>query len=204
MLRKLLIVLVGVSLTAGIAAAQTMPAFGVKGGVNLSNVNLDDLDSSNRTGFVGGLFVNLWYPGLNVQGEILYTTKGYADGKPLSTATEEYDFSVHAIEVPILAKFRLPVPAIAPSIYAGPAVSFTMKAEYEDENGETFDVKDETENVSWSLIVGVDVTIAERLIVDLRYDIGMSALNKAVVDDLIDIDDDLKDRTFSAMAGFVF
>jgi len=199
MLRRFLLVLSCVVLAAGAATDQLVPAFGVKGGINLSNIDIDDLDSSNRTGFVGGVFTNLAYPGFNLQVEALYTTKGFTEGT--LTSDQEFDFSLHAIQIPILAKFKLPIPAVAPSAYVGPAIAFTTKAEYETDDGETVDVKDETESTVWSLIVGIDLTLVDRLILDFRYDMGLSALNKEA---FANLDKDIEDRTFTVMAGFQF
>lgn len=199
MLRMLLLALATASLLAGVASAQLMPSFGVKGGVNFSNVNLDDLDSSSRTGFTGGLFANLTYPGMHLQVEALYTTKGCKEGT--LTGNTKFDYSLHAIQIPVLAKFKLPIPAVAPSIYAGPAIAFTVKSEYEDSLGNTVDIKDDTESSVWSVVFGFDLTLVDRLILDFRYDLGLSAVSKSAFTDL---GKDIKDRTLTVMAGVQF
>jgi hypothetical protein len=135
----------------------------------------------------------------NLQGEVLYTTKGFKDAKP--TANTQYDYTMHSIQIPVLFKFNLPIPAVSPSAYIGPAIAFTTKAEFEDQDGDTVDVKDDMESQVWSLILGVDVTLMNKLIVDLRYDMDLDALNKQA---LVDYDKDIKGRTITMMVGFQF
>jgi opacity protein-like surface antigen len=199
MFRRIVLLAMLAALAAGTANAGLLPTFGVKGGINMSTVDLDDLDASNRTGFVGGAFVNLAYPGLNFQIEGLYSTKGFKEGKP--TGTTQLDYNMACLQFPVLMKLSLPIPAVTPSVYAGPALSFVTKAEFEDGDGNVTDVKDDTESSYWSVIVGADLTLMGSLIVDVRYDIGLNALNK---DSFTNLDKDIKDRTFTVMAGFAF
>ena len=201
MLRKFVILLAVAALTGALIAAPAsaglLPSYGVKAGVNFSNVDLDNLDSSSKTGFVGGGFVNLAWPIINLQGELLYTTKGFQDATDADG--DKFDVSVHAIQIPVLLKFNLPIPAVTPSAYIGPALSFINKAERKDAGGNTTDVKGEFENSVWSLVLGVDLTLMDMLIIDARYDMGLSSLNK----DSSDIGD-IKGRTITVMVGMQF
>jgi hypothetical protein len=199
MLRKFVILLALAALMAGTASAGFLPTYGIKAGANFSSVNLDELDASSRTGFVGGAFVNLAWPVFNLQGELLYTTKGFDNAK--TPDNTPYDYSLHAIQIPVLLKFKLPIPAVAPSLYAGPALAFTTKAEVTGADGQTQDVKDETKSTVWSLVLGVDVTLFDKLIVDVRYDMDLNSLSK---DALTDYDEDIKGRTITVMAGVAF
>ena len=187
------------ALAAAPASAGLLPSYGVKAGVNFSNVDLDDLDSSSKTGFVGGGFVNLAWPVINLQGELLYTTKGFNDATDVNG--DKFDVSVHAIQIPILLKFNLPIPAVTPSAYIGPALSFTTKAEQKDADGNTVDVKDNVESSVWSLVLGIDRTLMDMLIIDARYDMGLSSLSK---DAFTAIGEDVKGRTITVMVGIGF
>jgi hypothetical protein len=199
MLRKILILLALTTFVATTASAGILPTFGVKGGLNFSSIDLDDLDASSRTGFVGGVFANLAWPIFNLQGELLYTTKGFDNA--VSPDNERYDYSLHAIEIPVLLKINVPIPAVSPSAYIGPAISFVTKAEVTTGDDQTVDVKDDTESPVWSLIIGVDVTLFDFLILDARYDMDLNALNK---DALLAYDEDIKGRTITVMAGIAF
>lgn len=203
MLRKIVILLTLAALTATLAAAPAaaglLPNYGIKAGANFSNIDLDDLDASNKTGFVGGGFVNLAWPIFNLQGELLYTTKGFNDATAADLS--KFDVSIHAIQIPVLLKFKIPIPAVAPSAYIGPALSFTTKAEATDPSGNTEDIKDDLESSVWSLIFGIDITLMDRFIVDARYDMGLSSLSK---DAITDLGSDVKGRTITVMVGMQF
>jgi hypothetical protein len=198
MLRKTVILLAMVALAASTASAGLLPTFGIKAGANFSNIDVDDLGSSSRTGFVGGGFANLAWPVFNLQGELLYSQKGFNDAGV--SADGKADVSLSTIQIPILAKFGLPIPAVSPSIYVGPAISFTTSATAKVAEGDE-DVKDLFESSTWSLILGVDVMLAGRLIIDVRYDMDLSSLSK---DAFTEIDEDVKGRTFTVMAGIKF
>lgn len=203
MRRTVMILGVLALLLPGSALALLLPSYGVKAGLNFSNVNLDDLESSNRTGMVGGLFLNLPLTGLNLQGEVLYTTKGFTEGT--LTSHREFDFRMHDLQIPVLAKVSLPLPAVAPSLYAGPALSFRLKGELQDDAGDWVDVKDDLKSTTWSLIVGLDLTLLGTLVVDFRYDLGLSAINDTSLgDNLTELGKDIKDRTLTAMVGVKF
>jgi hypothetical protein len=198
MLRKIVIIAAVTALAAAAATAGMLPSYGVKAGANFSNIDTDDLTSSSRTGFVGGVFVNLAWPVFNLQGELLYSQKGFNDAG--FTGDETADVSVGTIQVPVLFKFGLPIPAVSPSLYAGPALSFTTSATAKTAAGDE-DVKDLFESSVWSLILGADLTLGGKLIVDLRYDMGLSNIGTNA---LTDVGSDVKGRTFTAMVGFAF
>jgi opacity protein-like surface antigen len=203
MLRKILLVLATTALFVAPAAAQIIPSFGVKGGLNFSSVDVDDLDASTRTGYAAGLFTNLTLPGLSLQGEVLYTVKGFSEGQPRSVSDTEFDYREHFIEVPVLLKWSLPLPAVSPSLYAGPAVSFPVKSEADYGEGWQ-DIDEDPETAVWSICFGADVTLMDRLMLDVRYDWGLSAIRKTDFGQLDDLDEDIKDRTFSVMVGYKF
>lgn len=203
MLRSLMILGAITLLAIAPATAQLLPSYGVKAGLNFSNINLDDLDASHRTGVAGGLFVNLPWPGLNLQGEILYTTKGFTEGTLISD--REFDFRMHDLQIPVLVKLALPLPMVSPSLYAGPALSYRLKGEVKDDDGDWVDVKDDLKSSSWSLILGFDVKLMSTLIVDFRYDLGLSAINETSLgDNVTELNKDIKDRTLTAMVGWQF
>jgi len=202
MLRKTLILIAALALVASAASAQLLPRFGVKGGLNFSTVDLDDLDASTRTGYAAGLFVNLSAPGMNLQGEVLYSVKGFSEGT--WTSAEEFDYRDHVIEIPVLLKFALPLPAVSPALYAGPAVSFPIKSEFKLDD-DWVEIDEDGESMAWSVVIGADVTLMDHLVIDVRYDWGISSLRKTDFGALDDnLDEEIKDRTFSLMAGYKF
>jgi hypothetical protein len=195
------------------ALAQLTPAWGVKGGLNISEIDMEDVESSSQSGWVAGLFVDLGSPLLHLQAEALYSVRQSELGPANPNA---YDVEVEStyLQVPVLVKLGLPLPAVAPSVYAGPAVAFPIDAKMTDAAGEWVDLDDFSKETVWSVVVGVDVKLLDLLIVDLRYDIGLTELNERPVGDVLDdINDeftetesyrDIKDRTFTVMVGLEF
>ena len=79
---------VALLVSAGTAHAQT--SFGVKAGINLANLSIDDADDTfdpeNRTGFVAGVFVTVRGGGVFAfQPEVLFSQQGakFSDGRRL-------------------------------------------------------------------------------------------------------------------------
>lgn len=71
-------IITGISLLIVISSfAQQSPSFGVKGGIQFSNMNFDH-SSGNRAGFHLGGFVNLPVnEAISIQGELLYSSQGH-------------------------------------------------------------------------------------------------------------------------------
>lgn len=199
--RKSFTVAAACLLLAGAASAQLLPSFGVKGGLNFSSIDVDDLDASARTGYAAGVFVNLVLPGMNLQGEVLYTVKGFEQASV--QGLHAFDYRERLIEIPVLMKFALPLPMLSPSFYAGPAVSFPLKGEVKG-RGDWVEIDQDAEGMVWSVVFGVDVTLMQSLVLDLRYDWGLSSIRETDFGDVAEFDEDLKDRTISAMVGYRF
>nr|MEE4266564.1 porin family protein [Candidatus Krumholzibacteria bacterium] len=213
MKRTLFLTLIALSLMATTSSAGLVPSYGIKGGLNISKINIEDIESSTQTGYVGGVFMDLGSPLLHLQAELLYSNrKSNLEG--FSTTTYQVEIKNHYIQVPVLAKFGLPIPVASPSVYLGPEVSIPIKSQMTTVDGDWVDVKDFNKSLVWSMIIGADLKLMDRLILDIRYDIGMSTLNDTAVGDILDdINDeftegesyrDIKDRTFSVMVGWQF
>ncbi|MGV3538231.1 MAG: porin family protein [Rufibacter sp.] len=129
-MKKLFIVLAAV---AASFAAQAQSSFGIKGGLNYSNLSGDLKDESvfnNKIGFNAGIYFNAPIVGnfFSIQPEVLYSNKGYEyDDKVESTLLgDEYRFEGTAnfnyIDVPVLAKVK----AGGLFFEAGPQVSYLV------------------------------------------------------------------------------
>ncbi|MEZ4388958.1 MAG: porin family protein [Candidatus Krumholzibacteriia bacterium] len=213
MKRALLLTLATLALAAATASAGLLPTYGMKAGLNISDVNMQDIESSTKSGYVAGLYVDMASPLLHLQAELLYTSRKSELGA-LNPSDYNVEVRNHYLQVPVVIKFGLPIPMVSPSVYAGPAVALPIKSEFTDRGGDWVDVKDYNKDLVWSVVLGADVKLFDKLIVDIRYDIAVTALNDVPVGDILDdINDeftdaeryrDLKDRTFSVMAGFQF
>jgi hypothetical protein len=212
-MRNRIIIGLIVAVVVGTSSAQAflIPEFGVKGGLNFSNINTDDLESSNRTGWVAGVYLDLATPLLHVQPEALITSKGSKGGQATPTNLE-LGYRSMSLEIPVLVVLSLPIPVASPRAYAGPALSFPLQSEVRRGNGDWQDIKADTK-ATWSVVVGAGVKLGP-VGVELRYDIGMSAFNDRPVDDILDdvYDEvtpgneykDLQDRTISLLVSFGF
>ncbi|GGK84716.1 porin family protein [Rufibacter glacialis] len=114
-------------------AAQAQSTFGIKGGLNYSNLSGDLKDESrfnNKLGFNAGVYFNAPIVGdfFSIQPEVLYSNKGFKyDDKVENTLLQgQYRYEGTAnfnyIDVPVLAKVK------AGSFFfeAGPQVSYLM------------------------------------------------------------------------------
>ena len=126
---KRLILLTLVLAVATTASAALLPSYGIKAGLNISDVNMDDIESSTKSGYVAGLFVDWASPLLHLQGELLYTSRKSELGA-FSTASYNVETRTHYIQIPVLVKFGLPLPAVSPSVYAGPAVAVVVDDDF--------------------------------------------------------------------------
>ena len=59
--------------------AHATTEFGVKGGPTFSDVNVDDLGSSNQIGWGAGSYLDLATPLLHLQPEAIFTRVGFRD-----------------------------------------------------------------------------------------------------------------------------
>ena len=91
-------ILLGSSLLATTAGAQT---WGVKGGLNLSNISFEDFETSAELGAVAGGFYRLpLFGGLRIQVEGLFAQRRVTIEE---TVREELNY----LEVPVLARYRV-------------------------------------------------------------------------------------------------
>lgn len=200
-MRKLSYIIIMLFLLAGFAKtaeAQSPINFGIKGGLNLSNMS--DGESDVRTGFTGGLVIDLGLPlmPLGIETGLYYSQKGVSDEADGSTQTLKLDY----LEVPVLAKFSLGPPGpISPSFVVGPYAGYLLNSEFEGENefgSGTVNLDDDTESVDFGLIAGVGVDFnlgLTKVNVQTRYGYG-----------LVDAFDgeDSKHRVLSITAGIMF
>lgn len=178
------------------ATAQSPLNFGLRGGLNIANLNnVDGTDA--RTGFTAGAYLNFKVPmsPVSIQPEILYTQKGFdasgtISGQQISTTTK-----LDYIEIPVLAKFSFAPGPFTPKVYFGPYVGFNVKAEVEAEGGGqsgTTDIKDSVKDTDFGVVVGAEVSIS-KFNVGIRYGAGLTKIAED--------DSDGKNGVLSIVAG---
>lgn len=171
------------------AAAQDGTTIGLRGGVSVASASFDDdtFDASNRTGFVGGPFVNFDFGLLGFQLAGLYNSKGF------ETATGELQLDY--IEIPAVLKVGIPLEVIKPSIFAGGA--FAVRTNCALDGVDCGD--DDFKRTDFSGVIGADLAIylgGVSLWADARYNVGLGDINDAT-----DVFGDLSNRNWNLTAG---
>ena len=105
--------LLALGLLASVTSASLAqgPSFGIKGGLNLSNLYSTEVDENNmRAGFNVGVFgrTNIETP-IGLQVELLYSTKGNTTNYSAFNGLidQEVDFALNYLELPLMASLRL-------------------------------------------------------------------------------------------------
>ncbi|MCC5928489.1 MAG: PorT family protein [Cyclobacteriaceae bacterium] len=117
--------------SAVITVQAQSPRAGIKGGLNLSNFYIDDIDDQNmRFGFHAGIYGQLPITSfLAIQPEINYSTRG-AKLSYSGVAEQTARFNLNYIDIPVLAVIKLGEFAeLHGGVYAGYLLKANIKTE---------------------------------------------------------------------------
>ena len=154
------------------------PKFGVKGGVNLSNLYTDEADDNNlKAGLNLGLYAKLpLTKGISIQPELIYSSKGakltYSN---FVLGKGEYRFNLNYVEVPVLLVFNL---AKNLNVQGGGYVSYLASANIKDlkDNGTINNIKElDASNFNrfdYGLAGGVGIDVMN-FTIGARYNYGL-------------------------------
>ncbi|WP_267739639.1 porin family protein [Myroides injenensis] len=184
------------ALAFGFAANAQTPdvKFGVKGGLNFSNLTNFN-DASSLTGFhIGGLaeiFINEKF---SIQPELLYSAQGasvdgpiYADGEFIGII-KDAKLKLNYINIPVMAKYYV---WEGLNIQAGPQFGFNV-----DSKLESVDVKDSFKTFDLGVNFGAGYELPVGLFFDARYNVGLTKVNKE--------GDNVKNGVFQLSVGYKF
>ena len=195
------------------ARAQEI-TLGVKGGLNFSNLSVDDpadpdFDFDSQTDFLAGAFAQFGFGRIfAVQPEVLYSQRG-AKSRNEDPATK---LDLDYVEIPLLLMVRLASreSPMYPILYAGPSVAFETRCRVSGEEGGvsvSLDCDDpqldgafETTKTNFGLVFGGGFEILfSRLTIqlDVRYNLGLTNLNDAEDAEQVSV----KSRAWSFMLG---
>ena len=162
------------------AFAQLGISKGLIGGLNMASLSGADVssDAKSVTGYAGGLFLEINIPGpLSIEAEALYGMKGSKITLHNYTITDNYTY----VDIPVLLKYFLPIPAVRTYLYAGPSYSILLSAKRKTEGSSVtnsdVDVKDALTANDIGAVVGLGVGFSI-LRVDARYSLGLSTIDK--------------------------
>ena len=172
-MKKIILTVVTV-LAFGFANAQDVK-FGVKGGLNFTNVTGGQFSGTSKVGFhVGGLAEIKFTDKLAIQPELLFSTKGANYNLMGSTSTVNLSY----IDIPVMVKYFV-IDKL--SIEVGPQISLLTSAKRKDPS-ETVDIKEFTNKTDFGLNIGAGYELKGGILLQARYYLGLSDLSKAEPD----------------------
>ena len=178
---SLLVCAVAISMISFSNAQAQYAKAGIKGGLNLSNLYVNDADDDQarigwHAGFYGQLFASEAFA---IQPEVNFSTKGTGVTRiDATSARYESKFNLSYIDIPILAVFKLGDVA---EIHAGPYWSYLLGAEIRNNSGNpdnqftTID-RDNFDDWDYGLVGGIGFNIGEGAQLGLRYNYGLNAI----------------------------
>lgn len=173
-MKKLILTLITITAAFTFASAQIIPSFqlGIKGGLNLASLSSSagsTFNTSNRAGYLGGLWARVGALGFNFQPELYVTGKNIQ----ITDNGTEVNAKFTSIDVPLLFGGKIGAFGFGGRFYTGPLVSFAINKNQSFGsavgNATSFDYKDQ--NYAWVFGAGIDI---KNISVDLRYEAGLS------------------------------
>lgn len=164
-------------MAAALLAASTMYAqpttvqFGIKGGVNLANLKIENVaDGDHRVGFhVGGLAHIHLSRQFALQPELVFSTQG----REQKIANVEYKTKLSYINLPVLLQYMA---GTGFRLQTGPQLGILVDAEAEA-NGTEADVDKSYKRPDLSWAFGASYLTNTGLGFDARYNLGLSNIN---------------------------
>ncbi|HZG24801.1 MAG TPA: porin family protein [Chitinophagaceae bacterium] len=193
MKKSALMLIAAVFATVSVVSAQEQqsavessisPKFGVKGGVNLSNLYVDQVDDENmKLGLNLGLFAKIPLTrGLSIQPELLYSSKGAKlNYNNILLGRGEYRFNLNYVDLPVLAIINV---ARNINLQAGGYVSYLASANIKDleSDGTINNIKeleaDDFNRFDYGLVGGVGIDV-QHFTLGVRYNYGLKEVGEA-------------------------
>lgn len=171
-------------------AAQAQVKFGVKGGLNLTNMKFDNsaLDKSNQTGFFIGPTINFTLPviGLGIDASALYDQR--------SAEVNDEKLKQQSIQIPINLRYGFGLGNTASIyIFAGPQFGFNVGDKKTNLVNEALDWR--MKDSSLSANVGLGLMLLNHLQVSANYNIAMGTTGE------FDILKDVPDAAWKQVTG---
>jgi len=194
-MKKTLLIILFTFFTLTIVNAQKKINFGVKGGVNFSNMTSDYFTERNsKTEFNLGLVAEI--PIMNkfsIQTEISYSVQGTKAKVELLGGPNLVEYNLEYLQVPVLAKIYLSQNL---SIEVGPSLNFLVK---DEEIYKYTTINNVGSNFEFSGVLGVSYKVKGGFFGSLRYINGFTvALDRELMDE------DAKNRVFQLGIGYMF
>ena len=162
-MKKIIIALVCLLLTAGAAMAQKRFTFGPKVGFDITHLWGEGASHGVKLGYQVGLFMEYRFTDrFSVAPEVVFAAQGGTHDK-----TTRY---INYINVPVMLKFYV---APAFSIDLGPQVGFNVYSKMTN-SGAILDFKKDTKDIDFRVGLGATYNITNDVFVQARYTMGMT------------------------------
>mgnify|MGYP002625895421 CR=1 FL=1 len=196
--------------------ADNPVTFSIRGGVNFSNLSVEGEGLDSRTGFHGGVNVDIpLLQSLYLSTGLYYTTKGYGkvheEGEYMVENKVEHKASANYLEIPVLASYRYDFSDNAQlQVNVGPyfaygiggKIKYTENEYYrslgswainEERESDYFD--DDTNKFDVGLQIGAGMTFAKHIYLGVAYEFGF-----------VNVIDDVKSKNsnFMVSLGYQF
>jgi hypothetical protein len=162
-------ILFWISLNAQSSKREEGITFGLKGGLNVSNLVGDINDNTFRTSVHLGIFSEIMISDkFSLQPELLYSGQGYSGSANPGFSRSKYDY----INFPVLAKIYV---AKKISIEAGPQIGFLVSAKEKTSDDKITIPNQKT--VDFGLNLGLAYDLKNGVFFQTRYNLGLSNIN---------------------------
>jgi len=161
------------------ADAQIERRVGIKGGLNVSNLFIDNVTDENaRIGYHAGLYGQVFSSEtFAIQLEVLYSTKGAKEQYTSGSLSQDIQYNLGYIDLPVLAVFKLGQQA---EIHVGGYASYLMVANVSydgDLTNGSYDInKDNLKSYDYGLTGGFGFNFGKTVQVGARYNYGLVKL----------------------------
>jgi hypothetical protein len=158
--------------------AQSSPAFGIKGGLNVSNLKVtlapgnQTPEKASRLGIHLGVLAHVHIaPSWGIQPELQYSSEGMEQTYGGST----FDWKLNYLNIPVMLQYMF---SNGFRLEAGPQLGFLLNGKIEDNTGATSVTKD-FKSVNLGLGFGLNYLTYSGFGVGGRYVLGVSNINKS-------------------------
>lgn len=188
-------------LTLGLFVSTSVNAqgvkLGVKGGLNVTDMNLDSklLDKSNCMGGFIGPTIKFTLPviGLGIDASALYD---FREAKITDRANQEKSVKQEQLSIPVNARYSIGLGSTASAfLFAGPQWSINIgDKDFEWTKGSSYSFKDS----NFSVNAGLGITLMDHLQISANYNIAMGKTADIKAREVLtDLPEKIKSRTNS-------
>jgi len=181
-MKKLILMASFIALGTTATFAQSAFKFGVKAGVNVSNITgSDSRDQDSRLSFNGGFVAELpIIEKFSLQPEVIYSAQGSTiaaiDEDNFLDIDENVEYQLDYIQVPLLAKIYL---SDGFSLQAGPSINFLVNEEIDSQpvsNGGDINIVDGANTFELGTAAGLEYQFDNGFFIQGRYTRGFTRI----------------------------